>query len=203
MLSQNHLLYLAFMHSPQNAVPSMDTLCSAALFTIVSWIMRYLPSLCALLVAHSQNYKKQKNITVTLSSKSQSEEGRFAGSGGWGRGNMAWYQQVENVTSPPTKINHHILLVCDSVCRDGWSQCPIPEWSFRCSLHWQKLLQTREDSLLCGREEKEWGVLHQKKSHWVALAVKKIANVCITISSSESEHLLFSVTSWVPEVHIA
>lgn len=27
---------------------------------------------------------------------------------------MAQYQQVENVTNPPTKINYHILLVCDS-----------------------------------------------------------------------------------------
>lgn len=38
---------------------------------------------------------------------------------------MAQYQQVENVTSPPTKINYHILLVCDSECVETGEVCAL------------------------------------------------------------------------------
>lgn len=38
---------------------------------------------------------------------------------------MAQYQQVENVTNPPAKINYHILLVCDSEGVETGEVCPL------------------------------------------------------------------------------
>lgn len=183
------------MHTPRNFLPSLDLICSSALFNIIYWVMRYFSSLCALLMHAHATVNKTANKHCCNSILPNPIWGRKICQVKWvGEGeiwnNISRWKMLQILLPNLTTI--FFWCVTQRVSRQMKSV--LYTWLvFQMFPAWTQWLPTREGSLLWWRgRRKKWGELCQKKAQWLALAVNKV-HTLLTVSISESENVLFII----------